>query len=286
MSKCSPTDATTTNAIARLSGYLQSQPALAIAVSGGVDSLTLAWVAHQTSPNTCKMVHAVSPAVPPEATALVKHYAQKAGWNLSIVDAGEYNDPRYKENPVNRCYFCKTNLYARIGEVTGRLIASGTNTDDLGDYRPGLKAAEQHAVIHPYVEAGIDKQTIRLIANHYGLHDVATLPAQPCLASRVETGIAIDADDLRFINAMESMLRTQLANGDIRCRITAKGVKIEIDPTLLEHSDPWHADAQRASVEQLIATYCLKEKRCFNGISHYSRGSAFIHKTVTPIQFS
>lgn len=272
------------DALERLVQYLQSQPALAIAVSGGVDSLTLAWLAHKHSANACQIVHAVSPAVPPDATALVKQYAQRAGWQLTIIDAGEYDDPRYKENPVNRCFYCKTNLYARIRDVAGRTIASGTNTDDLGDYRPGLQAAEKHGVIHPYVEADIDKKTIRAIATQYGLTDVAILPAQPCLASRVETGIAIDANDLAFINATESMLRAKLANGDIRCRITAKGIKIEIDPTLLDQPGQCHADAQRASIEQLVSAFCVNENRRFCGIDDYLRGSAFIHKTAIPIK--
>jgi len=273
-----------TDTIDRLSSFLESQDALAIAVSGGVDSVTLAWIAHKALPNTCQMVHAISPAVPPEATALVKRYASQAGWHLTIIDAGEYNDQRYKDNPVNRCYYCKTNLYARIEAVTGRLIASGTNTDDLGDYRPGLQAATQHAVIHPYVETCIDKQTIRALATHCGLTDVAILPAQPCLASRVETGIPINAVDLEFINTMESMVRTQLNNGDIRCRITAKGIRLEIDPLLFDQSDQVKADLQRAGVEQMATAFCLKEKRQFIGIENYARGSAFIHKPAIAIK--
>jgi len=263
----------------RLKSYLQSQPPIAIAVSGGVDSLTLAWVAHETTSATCQMIHAVSPAVPPEATALVKHYADKAGWNLTIINAQEYDDPRYRNNPVNRCYYCKTNLYTRIRQVTQSLIASGTNTDDLGDYRPGLQAAEQHSVIHPYVEANIDKIGIRQIAMHYGLKDVATLPAQPCLASRVETGIEIKASDLQFINAMETMVRQHVSNGDVRCRLTHKGVKIEIDPELFMASNQC-PEKQRENLTQKIEVLCNNEHRHFIGISDYSRGSAFIHSPI------
>jgi len=243
----------------RLKTYLQSQPPIAIAVSGGVDSLTLAWVAHETTSATCQMIHAVSPAVPPEATALVKHYADKASWNLTIINAQEYDDPRYRNNPVNRCYYCKTNLYTRIRQVTQNLIASGTNTDDLGDYRP---------------EIGI-----RQIAMHYGLKDVATLPAQPCLASRVETGIEIKASDLQFINAMETMVRQHVSNGDVRCRLTHKGVKIEIDPELFNASNQC-PEKQRENLTQKIVVLCNDEHRHFIGISDYSRGSAFIHSPI------
>lgn len=273
----------TLSATNRLQNFLQAQPALAIAVSGGVDSLTLAWVAHRTTNLSCQMVHAVSPAVPPEATKLVEHYANLAGWDLIITNANEYDDPRYKDNPVNRCYYCKTNLYSRIADVTGRLIASGTNTDDLGDYRPGLEAATKHAVIHPFVEADINKQTIRQIAAQCGLTEVATLPAQPCLASRVETGIAIDADDLRFINTMEKLLKTQLANGDVRCRLTASGVKIEIEPRLLADANNIDNSPLRASIEQLARAFCQQENRKFIGVHDYLRGSAFIHKPTIAI---
>lgn len=264
-------------ALNRLSSYLAGLPDFAIALSGGVDSLTLAWIAHESSSGRCHMVHAVSPAVPPEATQLVRRYAEIADWNLTIINANEYNDPRYKSNPVDRCYYCKTNLYARIKEVTGRVIASGTNTDDLSDYRPGLQAAEQHNVVHPYVEAGINKQMVRNLATACGLTDVATLPAQPCLASRVQTGIAIDACDLAFINTMESMLRKHLNTGDIRCRLTSKGVKIEFDKSLVRGADERHAAVQLTSIEQMIRQYCIDANKRFCGIGPYSRGSAFLH---------
>ena len=103
------------------------------------------------------MLHAVSPAVPPHATARVRAHAERHGWALTVADAGEFDDPRYRANPVDRCYFCKSNLYDRIRSVTEGTVASGTNLDDLGDYRPGLKAAAERGVVHPFVEAGIDK---------------------------------------------------------------------------------------------------------------------------------
>ena len=77
--------------------------------------------------------HAISPAVPPEATARVERYAKRFNWRLEIVQAGEFNDPQYLANPHNRCYFCKKNLYQRIAEATDRQVFSGANRDDLGD---------------------------------------------------------------------------------------------------------------------------------------------------------
>jgi len=271
------------NLIDNLGRYIAEQPPLAIAVSGGVDSLTLAWIANQAQPETSLMVHAVSPAVPPEATALVKEQANQANWRLQILDAHEYNDPLYRKNPVNRCYYCKTNLYSRIKSVTGLAIASGTNTDDLGDFRPGLTAAAEHGVVHPYVEVGVNKASIRQIASSIGLHEIAELPAQPCLASRVETGIHIDANDLVFINNMEKMLRAKLGKGDIRCRLTAKGVKLEIDSSLFS-TVAEQRRTQKTGIEQLAKQLCNKSKKVYLGIAPYERGSAFLHSHMPPVR--
>ena len=126
----------------------------AVAVSGGVDSMTLALLAGRRSGADCAMFHAVSPAVPAEATARVQDYAAREGWRLTVLDAGEFDDPAYRANPANRCFYCKTNLYGALAARTDATLLSGTNVDDLGDWRPGLKAAQAHGVRHPFVEAG------------------------------------------------------------------------------------------------------------------------------------
>ena len=145
-----------------------------------------------------------------------------------MTGAGEFDDPRYRDNPVNRCYFCKTNLYDRIRTLTAGAIASGANLDDLGDYRPGLMAAAERAVVHPFIEAGMDKAAVRALARRLGLAEVAELPAQPCLSSRVETGIAIEPADLAFIDLVETRLAAQAPAGmALRCRVTQAGIAIE-----------------------------------------------------------
>ena len=205
----------------------------AVAVSGGVDSMTLAHLAQRRLGARATMFHATSPAVPESATVRVERHARNAGWRLEIVDAGEFADPAYLANPANRCFFCKSNLYATLARRTQAQLLSGTNLDDLGDWRPGLAAARDHDVRHPYVEAGIDKAGVRALAAAFGFTDLAELPAAPCLSSRVETGLRIRADDLRRIDAAEELVRARLAPQTARCRVRRDGVVIELDPATL-----------------------------------------------------
>src|SRR5437763_3377140 len=183
-----------------VAAVLQGLGDVAVAVSGGVDSMTLAVVAHRAPGVQAEMFHAVSPAVPPQATERVHRYVAHEGWNLRIIDAQEFADPDYLRNPVTRCFHCKSNLYSTIAALTHAHIVSGTNTDDLADYRPGLAAASALNVYHPYVDAGVDKAGVRRIAHALGLDDLAELPSAPCLSSRIETGLAIDPAVLGLVN--------------------------------------------------------------------------------------
>ena len=261
-------------ALARLRKQLQTYPRLAVAVSGGVDSMSWASVAHEVLGDRLQLVHAMSPAVPEEAGERVRDHAKRFGWSVEWVDAREFADERYRKNPVNRCYYCKTNLYTRLSEVWDGPIASGANLDDLGDYRPGLLAASEKQVVHPLIDASIDKAMVRAIARHQKLEDVAELPAQPCLSSRVETGIVINADDLLFVHRTERYLADVLGPGDLRCRITAEGVRIEVPEALQQsHSAQWSELTEE--LQQRIDA----DGRRFAGIDSYRRGSAFLHKS-------
>jgi uncharacterized protein len=259
------------NSLAQLRTALLHYENLVIAVSGGVDSMTLATVAHSTLPAVV-MVHAVSPAVPGEATARVHHYASRFGWQLQVIDAGEFADTLYRANPVNRCYYCKSNLYTMIKNHTTGIVASGANLDDLGDYRPGLIAARENGVVHPLIDSNINKACVRSIARLLELDQVADLPAQPCLSSRVETGLAIDPDDLMFVHKVEKYLSKALGAGDIRCRISHAGVRIEIAESLIEkNASNW------ALVKTRVEALVIENNRTLAGYSTYVRGSAFIH---------
>ncbi len=203
-----------------------------IAVSGGVDSVTLAALAAAVLP-TVALMHAASAAVPPEATERVRTLAARHGWPLTVIDAGEFADPLYRANPVNRCFHCKANLYGTIRARTGRPILSGANTDDLREYRPGLDAARQHGVRHPYIEAGMDKRGVRRLARELGLDEVAELPASPCLSSRIETGIRIEPQTLGFIHAVERLVSARIRPRTVRCRVRSTAIVIELDGATL-----------------------------------------------------
>jgi uncharacterized protein len=254
--------------IDRLVASLDRHPRLAIAVSGGVDSMTLAHVASRHAQTRATMYHATSAAVPRAARERVEAHAAAHGWNLVVLDGGELRDPRYRANPIDRCYWCKTHLYDRIREATGDTIASGTNRDDLDDFRPGLAAAAERGVVHPYVEAGIDKAAVYALTSDLGLADLARLPAQPCLASRVETGITIDADDLAFVDAVERDLAAALgADAVLRCRVTHRGVVVELGDA---------SERARQIARSLAAQACERAGRPFTGVRPYLRGAAFL----------
>lgn len=256
---------------------------MAVAVSGGVDSMTLAVVAHRANPST-EIFHAVSPAVPPQATARVRRYAALEGWRLNVIDAGEIHDPDYLANPANRCYFCKTNLYDTVVANTKLTVASGTNLDDLGDYRPGLVAAEEHQVCHPYVETSIDKATLRDVAAALLLDDLKDLPAAPCLSSRVTTGIAIDAALLPVINEVEvglwEMLEPRMNVTGIRCRIREDEVALQFESgETLDVSSPEMQDAI-ALTRQLMTDAGFAVRAHAIVVEPYEKGSAFLIETL------
>jgi uncharacterized protein len=251
-----------------------SAPA-AVAVSGGVDSMTLAFVAQRVLGKDVCMFHAVSPAVPPHATARVERYAADRCWQLSIVSAGEFADERYVANPANRCFFCKQNLYGTIAGITDHQLLSGTNLDDLGDWRPGLKAAADHSVRHPFVEAEIDKADVRAIARYLGLDDIAELPGAPCLSSRVETGIPIAPRELRFVDAAERFVRRSIAPQTVRCRIRKSGIVIELDAETRARIDRGSEASLAADLGRLAGQHGIVGTIAF---ALYERGSAFLRE--------
>lgn len=222
------------DALVRLRAVLGELPRRVIACSGGIDSLVLATVAHRAGPDATVVAHTVTPAVPADGTARVVASAQREGWDLELVRSNEFDDEAYLANPVDRCFHCKSHLYTAIDELVAGLdmgvgvtILSGANADDLGEFRPGLVAADQHGVRHPYVEAGLGKADIRAIARHLGLAD-AELAASPCLASRLYTGTRVTVERLQAVAAGEAVVRELTGVEVVRCRIRGDEVRIEV----------------------------------------------------------
>jgi uncharacterized protein len=255
----------------RLQTHLRAIGPMAIAVSGGIDSLTLATAAHRTLAGVT-MHHATSPAVPPEATQRTRDLADRFGWTLDIFDAGEFDRPAYVANPTNRCFHCKTSLYGALSRRSALQIVSGTNIDDLGEYRPGLNAARDHAVRHPFVEAGIDKAGIRALASELGLGALSELPSAPCLSSRIETGIAIEAPMLGLVHRAEQIVAAAMQPRTVRCRVRRSGMVIELDTATLARLTPPNAEILRQDIQALGVTRPIS-------FAAYVNGSAFLQPT-------
>jgi pyridinium-3,5-biscarboxylic acid mononucleotide sulfurtransferase len=262
----------------RLNGVIDGIGPMAVAVSGGIDSLTLAQAAHRRLGAGVEMVHAVSPAVPVEATARTRALAEREGWNLRVIDAGEFENPAYVANPLNRCFHCKSALYDGIAAITEKQVVSGANADDLGDFRPGMDAASARGVRHPFVEAGVDKAGVRAIAAALGLGALAELPAAPCLSSRIETGIAVDPRTLDFVHEVETLVgewvgRRGGAPKTVRCRVRRVGVAVELDPESLAVLEADGGDKLRREVERRAVARGFATPVPFEA---YRMGSAFL----------
>jgi len=247
-----------------------------IACSGGIDSLLLSFVAHRRAPGEVVIAHAISPAVPGEATDRVRALAATEGWNLRLVRSGEFADESYLANPVNRCYFCKSNLYASLDAVSGELsgrgtILSGANLDDLGEYRPGLIAASEKGVRHPWIEAEFGKAEIRALARALDL-SFADLPASPCLASRLYTGTRVTAERLQAVHDCEMLIKARSGLPVVRCRVRADVMLVEVPDSDRDRID----DILLADLARLAASIEPGIQAVRLDAAAYSPGRAFV----------
>lgn len=183
---------------------------VAVAFSGGIDSTVVAQAAYEALGDTAIAVTAVSESLAAGELEEAQELAQKIGIRHRVIRTEEFADPNYRRNDSNRCYFCKSELYGRLSgildDLGAEVIASGANTDDMGDYRPGLRAATEHGVRHPLQECNLSKADVRALARAWGL-PTWDKPASPCLSSRVAYGEDPTPERVQMIDQAEQWLR-------------------------------------------------------------------------------
>lgn len=205
------TQADAVGSLARLEAVVERYDRVLTAFSGGIDSTLVAAVAGRVlGADHAPAVIGDSPSLPRSEFVEAKRLAEGLGLRLIAIAPDEQDDPGYKANAGDRCYFCKTHLYESLQayavEHGYRTIFNGTNTDDLGDHRPGLVAADEARVVSPLVEAGLDKEAVRAVARHLGLPNWDK-PAAACLASRIPYGTEVTRERLAQVEAAEDALR-------------------------------------------------------------------------------
>ncbi len=196
--------------LAKLKGLLKSWGGCAVAFSGGVDSTLLLTVAHEIMGKKCLAVIATSSTYPKREYAQALKWVQAQGIPHTVIVSEELDIPGFSDNPPQRCYYCKKELFSKIIDEAKRfgvsVVADGTNSDDTGDFRPGMKAVQELGVRSPLLECGLTKNEIRLISRE--IYNLPTADKQPmaCMASRIPYGSVITKEKLKQVETMEDFL--------------------------------------------------------------------------------
>ncbi|HET7187550.1 MAG TPA: ATP-dependent sacrificial sulfur transferase LarE [Gemmatimonadaceae bacterium] len=217
-----------------LAAWLAGRGRVAIGFSGGVDSAYLAVVARNTlGTDGVLAIIGRSASYPAAQWAAARRVADEFEVPVLELDTEELADPRYAANPSNRCYFCKTELWGKLVPVARArgfgVVVDGTNADDLGDYRPGAKAARENDVLSPLAELGFTKDDIRERSRALGL-PTWRQPSSPCLSSRLPYGTSVTVERLAQVERAEAALRELGIEGDLRVRFHGDLARLELAP--------------------------------------------------------
>lgn len=225
------------SALTRLESAIRPYGQALTAFSGGVDSTLVAVAARRVlGREQAPAVIGDSPSLPRSELAQARSLAKTLDLELITLKPDEQDDPGYQANAGDRCYYCKSHLYEHLQAYAGRhdyrVIFNGTNTDDLGDHRPGLRAADEAQVVSPLVQAGLNKQQVRELAEHLGLpnHDK---PAAACLASRIPYGTPVTLERLSQVEQAEESLKALGFTG-LRVRHHDQVARIELPADQLQ----------------------------------------------------
>jgi uncharacterized protein len=233
--------------LARLRGL----SSVLVAFSGGADSAYLAWAAHFALGEQALAVTALSPSFSAHDRRQATTFASETGLRHEFIETNEFENPLYVANQADRCYHCKVELFVQLASLRAARgfasVAYGVNTDDLQDFRPGHRAASEHGVVAPLLDAGLTKAEIRELSHRQGL---ATWdrPASACLASRVPYGMPVTVENLSRIEHAESVLRG-FGFRQFRVRSYGELARIEIAPE--ELSRALHVEMVRALAESI-----------------------------------
>lgn len=214
----------------RLRALLGGLQSVVVAYSGGVDSSLVLRVAHEVLGEKALGVIGASDSYAARELELARAQAASFGARIEVVSTGELADPNFRSNPTSRCFYCKQELYRELNEVAARVgaraVLDGTIVEDLTDWRPGRRAAEEGGVRSPLAELGFIKADVRAAAAHYGLES-QDKPASPCLASRIPYGTEITRENLSQVEQGEELLRS-LGFRELRVRHHGETARLEV----------------------------------------------------------